>query len=90
MKEGGAATGERISWAWRQALARDPEPEELQALADLQAKMKADYEKDRSNAEAFLKVGQTPCPGGMDPVELASWAQVARAILNLHETITRS
>jgi len=90
LKDGGNATSERITWAWRQALARDPQTEELRVLADLQAKMKVDYEQDRASAEAFLKVGQTPCPEGVDPAELASWTQVARAILNLHETITRS
>ena len=90
LKEGGNTASQRIIWAWRQALARDPASEELQALADLQAKMKADYEQDRLAAAALLKVGQMPYPEAIDPVELASWTQVARVILNLHETITRS
>lgn len=90
IKEGGSAANERIAWAWRQALARDPQGQEVQALTELQARMVADYQKDRSAAEAFLKVGEMPCPEGIDPAELASWAQVARAILNLHEAITRS
>jgi hypothetical protein len=90
LKSGGNAPSERIVWAWRQALARDPQPEELQALAALQAKMFSEYQKDPATAEMFLKVGETPSPEGVSPAELASWAQVARAILNLHETITRS
>jgi hypothetical protein len=49
-----------------------------------------DYQKDPAAAKEFLKVGETPYPEDVDPAQLASWAQVARAILNLHETITRS
>jgi hypothetical protein len=90
MREGGKDTRERIAWAWRQALARDPEEVELKALVEMQSKFQTDYARDRSAAEAFLKVGQTPFPEGTDVADLASWAQVARAILNLHETITRS
>jgi len=90
LKEGGKETRARIIWAWRQALARDPDAEEIQALTELLTKMMVDYQKDTPAAEAFLKVGSARCPEGMDAAELASWAQVARAILNLHETITRS
>jgi len=90
VKEGGKETHDRITWAWRQALDRDPRAEEIQALVDLQAKLKADYERDRSAAGTFLKIGQGPAPEGVDLAELASWVHVARAILNLHETITRS
>ncbi len=90
VKEGGKGTHERITWAWRQALDRDPQAEEIQALLDLQVKLKADYARDRSAAEVFLKSGAGSLPEGVDPAELASWVHVARAILNLHETITRS
>jgi hypothetical protein len=34
-------------------------------------------------------VGQAPVAKDVDAAELASWTSVARAILNLHETITR-
>jgi len=90
VQEGGKEPHARLTWAWRQALDRDPQAEEIQALADLQAKLKADYEHDRSAAGTFLKIGQSPAPEGVDLAELASWVHVARAILNLHETITRS
>jgi hypothetical protein len=29
-------------------------------------------------------------PSGIDKVELAAWTHLARVLLNLHETITRS
>ena len=46
--------------------------------------------RDRSAAEAYLKVGNTKPPADLDAAELAAWTNVARALLNLHETITRS
>ena len=41
-------------------------------------------------AESLLKVGLAPLPPAADQAELAAWTSVARVILNLHETITRS
>ena len=46
--------------------------------------------KDVTAAEALLKVGLTPAPAVLEPTELAAWTSVARVLLNLHETITRS
>jgi hypothetical protein len=90
LKEGGADAPHRIRWAWRQALARDPDPGELEVLTSLQKRFQEDYARDRAAAEAFLKVGLQPMAVGIDPAELAAWSHVARTILNLHESITRS
>jgi hypothetical protein len=38
----------------------------------------------------LLKIGLTPAPQNLNPTELAAWTSLARVILNLHETITRS
>ena len=88
--EGGKDTDERISWAWQQALLRKPDAKELAALRELVKKHATDYAADRESAEALLKVGQKPAPAGIDDAELATWTSVARVILNLHETVTRS
>jgi len=79
----------RIKWAWRQALDRDPQAGELAVLTDLLQRLKADYGRDPAAAAALLKVGLSPTPPGVDLAELASWANLARVILNLHETINR-
>jgi hypothetical protein len=80
----------RISWAWRQALARRPRPKEIVTLRALLGKQRRQYQQDKAAAEAFLRVGNTPPPAELDTAELAAWTNVARALLNLHETITRS
>lgn len=81
---------ERIAWAWRQALQRSPRPEELQTVEQLLDKHLKIYRDNPEAAAALLKVGLAPAPSALDSSELAAWAHVARVLLNLHETITRS
>ncbi len=88
--EGGETTEERIRWAWQQALLRKPDAKELATLRDLVKKHAAEYAADRDAAEALLKVGLKPVPADVDAAELATWTSIARVILNLHETVTRS
>ncbi len=80
----------RITWAWRQALSRAAQPDEIATLRRLLDKHRGQYQQDRFAAAAYLKVGETPPPADLDAAELAAWTNVARALLNLHETITRS
>ncbi|GEP42771.1 PSD1 and planctomycete cytochrome C domain-containing protein [Brevifollis gellanilyticus] len=81
---------QRITWACQQALQRSPNAEELKTLATLLDKHLADYSKDAAAAEALVKVGASPAPANLDKAELAAWTHIARVLLNLHETITRS
>lgn len=90
VKDGGQSPEDRVRWAWQQALMRQPDQKELTTLCDLVKKHAAEYSEDRPSAESLLKVGLKPVPDGMDTAELAAWTSVARVILNLHETITRS
>lgn len=90
LRQGGGDDPDRISFAFRTALGREPRAEEAAILADLLAKHRAEFAADRPAAEALLKVGAGPAPADLDRAELAAWASVARAILNLHETMTRN
>jgi hypothetical protein len=90
VKDGGQSPEDRVRWAWEQALMRPPDKKELTTLCDLLKKHSAEYAADHDSAAALLKVGLKPVPDGMDVAELAAWTSVARVILNLHETITRS
>ncbi len=86
----GGDTTKRIEWAMQQALQRKPTVEEARTLSSLSAKHLTDYQKDPSAAEALLKVGAAPVAANLNKPELAAWTHVARVLLNLHETITRS
>ena len=82
--------GERIEWAWQQTLQRTPRDEELKLMRALLEQHLAIYRQDGEAAAALLGVGNAPTPEGLDAVELAAWTHVARVLLNLHESITRS
>jgi hypothetical protein len=90
LREGGANSTARLIWAWRQALSRAPRNDELQTIQSLLDKELAEYRADPASAQALLKIGQTPPPKDSDPAEVAAWTNIARVILNLSETITRS
>jgi hypothetical protein len=83
-------TAARLQWAWQQVLQRAPLEAELKTIAPLLDERLAAYRADGTSAEALLKVGLLPAPATLDKAELAAWTHVARVLLNLHETITRS
>ena len=89
VREGGSTPIERINWAYRLALSRLPQPNELEILTQLFEKHKTDYTENPDKANTLAMVGEAPATQGIEPIELASWTSVARVILNLHETITR-
>jgi hypothetical protein len=90
LKEGGGDPKTRIEWAWRQALQRAPRADEINTVRALLDNHVAEYRRDPQAAEALLKVGLSPAPKDFGSAKLAAWTNVARVILNLHETITRS
>ena len=90
LSEASGDESERIRWAWRTALSREPTAAEIEVLARLYRYQRIRYEADPEAASKLLAVGMAPVPPAADAVELAAWTAVARAILNLHETITRS
>jgi hypothetical protein len=90
MTECNGDTRSRISWAWRQTLGRTATSEELETLENLYQKHLTDYTSDPKSAEMLLAVGLKNRNKDLNLSELAAWTNVARAILNLHETITRS
>jgi hypothetical protein len=82
---------QRVSWAIAQALQRPARPEEIQVLSALYKKGVEEYLADPAAAEALTKLSTLKKPDEtISPEVAAAWTQVARAILNLHETITRS
>ena len=62
----------------------------MKTLSALFTKHLADYKADPAAAEALLKTGDAPVAANLNKPELAAWTHVARVLLNLHETITRS
>ena len=90
LKEAPSTDDGRLDWAWRQMVARPPNAGELATTRDLLEKHRTEFQSDPAAAERFIRVGASPPPQDLDPALLAAWTNVARALLNLHETITRS
>jgi hypothetical protein len=88
--EGGSDPAARLNRAFRLVLARPPRPEELTLLLALVQKHQAQYQADPKAARELLGVGDAPVPADTAAVELAAWMSVARVLLNLQETVTRS
>jgi hypothetical protein len=81
---------QRFNWAWQRVLQRNPRGEEATIASELLTGHLAAYRADPESAKTLLKTGFAPTPEGLDAAELAAWTHVARVLLNLHETITRS
>ncbi|MFM2094425.1 MAG: hypothetical protein RIS70_1549, partial [Planctomycetota bacterium] len=87
----GPATNDqqRIVLAFQRAVSRAPSKREQEVLTNLLQTHRQDYGKDLDGVRALLSIGTAPVPEGIDQVDLAAWTNVARALLNLHEAITR-
>ncbi len=90
LHESSKDTQARITFAYQQALHRNPNAKELELLTALAAKHLKQYETDAPAAAAVLKVGAKPADTKLDKAELAAWTSIARVVLNLHENITRN
>jgi hypothetical protein len=90
MKEGGSTLAARIAWAFSQALGRMPATEEQQILTNLYQKSYEDFRTNPQRAASLLQVGEAHVANELRPNDLAAMTMVTRAIVNLHETITRN
>jgi hypothetical protein len=80
---------ERLHAAFRTALARPAKAVELKSLRGFLDGQRAYFRARPAEAAKLLAVGVAPNPAGLDATEHAAWVGVCRAVLNLHETITR-
>ncbi len=88
LKEGDVSS--RLAWAFSQVLQRNPTKLETDELTALYGKHVREFSETPSSAEALVKIGISERPGNAPQAELAAWTSIARVLLNLHETITRS
>jgi hypothetical protein len=80
---------QRIRWAFREAVSRDPEREELELLRKLFEDQHHRYSESAEDAKQLLSVGAAAVATDVDPIELAAWTQVGRTIINAYETTSR-
>jgi mono/diheme cytochrome c family protein len=94
--DGGASDVERITYAVRRCLSREPKIDEVGVLQEFVARQKQRF--SREGADPWLLLADDDkgkeklsanLPAGAAPAELAAWTALARVVLNLDETITK-
>ena len=76
--------------AFRMVTSRIPKEKELETLAQLWQESKLEFEKQPTDADKLIKLGEYPIESNVDKLELAALTVVTSAIFNLNETITKS
>jgi hypothetical protein len=89
MREGGATTTARLTYAFRLCTARLPDVRELAVLRRVYDRQRAHFKNDVAAARKLVSTGEAPRPPGLDVSELAAWTAVGNVLLNLDETITK-
>ena len=87
--EGGKSARQRINFAFREAFSRPPVPEERDVVLRLLERQRREFASDPSRAEALVRTGISLVPDGVEPIELAAWTSVARALFNKHESLMK-
>ena len=90
LQKGGRGVAQQIDWAFERAENRKPSAEERRILINLHQKSLARFRGAPLEAQGLIHSGEAPMAPDLKPVDLAAMTTVARAILNLHETITRN
>ena len=80
----------RIAHGFRVITARPPNPREQAILQRLYTERFAFYKQNPKAAEALLAIGESKTPETLPAIEHAAWMTVARAMMNLSETITKN
>jgi hypothetical protein len=95
--DGGETDHERLTYAVRRCLAREPNAAELATLEDFLNRQRQRFAShsadpwplisDNKSSEDSRAIDKRP--GNASPAELAAWTALARVVLNLDETITK-
>jgi hypothetical protein len=91
IEEGGATDADRITYAFRQMLARKPGEAELAKLTLLLQKEQSRFNQNAASADEVIRGDQSKSdpPSNISPAQWAAYTVVTRVLLNLDETITR-
>ncbi|MEO2049285.1 MAG: PSD1 and planctomycete cytochrome C domain-containing protein [Pirellulales bacterium] len=90
LSEGGPETQQRLDFAFRLAVSHRPDESQRTLLTNLLQLRQQQFANDPPSAEKLIQTGNAPVATHLDLIELAAWTSVARAILNMNETIMRN
>jgi len=80
----------RLDHLYTIVLAREPREPERATLTALLENQRTRLQSTPEQAGKLAAVGEAPPATDLDSTEVAAWTAVCRAVLNLHETLTRN
>jgi hypothetical protein len=91
LEAGGSSDTQRLDFAFRRVLARQPSPAERDELLGFVSKQQKRLQEGWLSAPDLsgLKESKVKLPAGATPVQLAAWTALSRALFNLDEAITK-
>ena len=88
IQHGGTTDQTRATWAYREVIGKPPTQEQVTLLTELITEQRDFFTSKSSDAEALLKIGDSPANLKLDKTEIATFTTLAQAILNLDANIT--
>lgn len=89
LEDGGSTVTQRVAYAFRVVLGRNPNPTETKILSRGIEPREAHYRKEPQAAKKLLAFGDLKNDPKLDPAQLAAYTVTASTILNLDETVTK-
>jgi len=89
LDDGGDNDSERLRFAYRQALGREPSEDEARFLKSALKRSRDYYQEHPDDAEALATVGEFPVADPTRMEDYAAYANVAQIIFNTDEFLTR-
>lgn len=87
---GGTTLADRLTFAYRTVLSRNPTEREMNVLEKQLAANLSHYQRDVELAKKLIQSGESKASSKVDPSELAAYTMIANTLLNLDETVTRN
>lgn len=87
--EGGGSLDEKIAWALRLVLVKEPASEEIQTVRDLYESELVHYQQTLEEAKLLATEPLGPIPEGIDLAEAAAWTVVSNVLLNLDAVLSK-
>lgn len=87
MRSNPADVSEQLADVFRKLTGRFPDDGERQVIQQLYDEQRGYFAADPQRATEFLRVGEMPVPGGMEPGELAAMSMVISTLLNFDESV---
>ena len=89
LKSAQASDEDKISFAFHNALTREPSDDEIKVIQKLLKNQRQRYKEDNKSAMDLLKTGMSKYDPSIEVSELAAWTSISRSILNMYETTAR-